>query len=205
MSKKIDDVLTEEAAAAENYDMGDTLPEGVAVTRPNLGRPIVVSVRLSADEHARLQWAAEKPNLPFRLGSRRSQREEDPQLVDTHPRHGENPWPHVGNSRGRTRGTSVTVYEESLMAAVSRRSRYWTFQVPPVAGSSPQRSSVDPASNAPAGTARSGRPPLKLSKHRSPVPRTAGGGRAVVWGVIMRTVSFGGRRRTSLRAFALPR
>jgi antitoxin component HigA of HigAB toxin-antitoxin module len=65
MSKKIDDVLTEEAAAAENYDMEDTLPEGVAVTRPNLGRPTVVSVRLSADEHARLQRAAEKANLPL--------------------------------------------------------------------------------------------------------------------------------------------
>ena len=64
MSKKIDDVLAEEGAAAENYDIEDTVPAGVAVTRPNLGRATVVSVRLSADEHARLQRAAEKANLP---------------------------------------------------------------------------------------------------------------------------------------------
>lgn len=64
MSKKIDDVLAEEGAAAENYDIEDTVPEGVAVTRPNLGRAAVVSVRLSAAEHARLQQAAEKANLP---------------------------------------------------------------------------------------------------------------------------------------------
>ena len=64
MSKKIDDVLAEEGAAAENYDIEDTVPAGVAVTRPNLGRATVVSVRLSAAEHARLQQAAEKANLP---------------------------------------------------------------------------------------------------------------------------------------------
>ncbi|HLG67020.1 MAG TPA: CopG family transcriptional regulator [Acidimicrobiales bacterium] len=64
MSKKIDDLLAEEGAAAENYDIEYTVPEGVAVARPNLGRATVVSVRLSADEHARLQRAAEKANLP---------------------------------------------------------------------------------------------------------------------------------------------
>lgn len=55
MSKKIEDVLAEEGAAAENYDIEDTLPANVEVKRPNVGRPTVVSVRLSADEHARLQ------------------------------------------------------------------------------------------------------------------------------------------------------
>ena len=64
MSKKIDDVLAEEGAAAENYDIEDTVPEGVAVTRPNLGRATVVSVRLSPDEHARMQQAAKKASLP---------------------------------------------------------------------------------------------------------------------------------------------
>jgi hypothetical protein len=64
MSEKIDDVLAKEAAAAENYDIEDTVPEGVTVTRPNLARATVVSVRLSADEHSRLQRAAERANLP---------------------------------------------------------------------------------------------------------------------------------------------
>lgn len=44
--------------------MPDDLPEGVDVGRPNLGRPTLVSMRLSADEHARLQRAAAKANLP---------------------------------------------------------------------------------------------------------------------------------------------
>lgn len=64
MSKKIEDVLAEEGAAAENYDIEDTLSDDIEVKRPNLGRPTVVSVRLSADEHARLGQAAEKANLP---------------------------------------------------------------------------------------------------------------------------------------------
>ncbi|MGA9775416.1 MAG: CopG family transcriptional regulator [Candidatus Dormiibacterota bacterium] len=63
-SKKIDEVLAEEGAAAENYEIPGALPETVKVSRPNLGRPTVVSVRLSADEYARLQRAAEKANLP---------------------------------------------------------------------------------------------------------------------------------------------
>ncbi|MHB1487852.1 MAG: hypothetical protein ACYCS7_07645 [Acidimicrobiales bacterium] len=54
MSKKIDEVLAEEGAAAENYELPDALPDNVDVSRPNLGRPTVVSVRLSAEEHARL-------------------------------------------------------------------------------------------------------------------------------------------------------
>lgn len=64
MTKKIDEVLAEEGAAAENYEISDALPDNVEISRPNLGRPTVVSVRLSADEHVRLQRAAEKANLP---------------------------------------------------------------------------------------------------------------------------------------------
>ena len=63
-SKKIDEVLAEEGAAAENYEIPGALPENVKVSRPNLGRPTVVSVRLSADEYLRLQHAAEKASLP---------------------------------------------------------------------------------------------------------------------------------------------
>lgn len=62
--KKIDEVLAEEGGAAEGYEVPDDLPEGVDVSRPNLGRPTVVSVRLSAEEHARLQGAAVEANLP---------------------------------------------------------------------------------------------------------------------------------------------
>jgi hypothetical protein len=64
MSKKIDEVLAEEGAAAENYEVPDELPEHVEVSRPNLGRATVVSVRLSGEEHGRLQRAAEEANLP---------------------------------------------------------------------------------------------------------------------------------------------
>lgn len=64
MSKKIDEVLAEEGAAAENYEVPDELPEHVEVSRPNLGRATVVSVRLSSEEHGRLQRAAEEANLP---------------------------------------------------------------------------------------------------------------------------------------------
>ena len=64
MSKKIDEVLAEQGAAAENYEIPGELPENVEVSRPNLGRPTVVSVRLSADEYARLQRSAEQANLP---------------------------------------------------------------------------------------------------------------------------------------------
>ena len=65
MSKKIDEVLAEEGAAAESYEIPDELPETVEITRPNLGRATVVSVRLSADEHDRLQSAAKTANLPI--------------------------------------------------------------------------------------------------------------------------------------------
>lgn len=58
---KIDDLLAEEGAAAENYP----LPEQATAARPNLGRPTVVSVRLSANEHADLQHAATVANLPI--------------------------------------------------------------------------------------------------------------------------------------------
>ena len=63
--RKLDDLLAEEAAAAENYEVPDELPEHVQITQPNLGRAAVVSVRLSAEEHARLQRAAEAANLPI--------------------------------------------------------------------------------------------------------------------------------------------
>lgn len=65
MGKKIDEVLAEEGAAAENCEIPDELPERVEVSRPNLGRATVVSVRLSADEHDRLQGAANEANLPI--------------------------------------------------------------------------------------------------------------------------------------------
>lgn len=58
---KIDDLLAEEGAAAENH----RLPEDVIASRPNIGRPSVVSVRLSPDEHADLQRAAAEANLPI--------------------------------------------------------------------------------------------------------------------------------------------
>ncbi len=64
-SKNIDEVLAGEGAAAENCEIPGALPENVEVSRPNLGRPTVVSVRLSADEYARLQRAAEQANLPL--------------------------------------------------------------------------------------------------------------------------------------------
>lgn len=61
---KIDDLLAEEGAAAENYQMPGRLPAHVKATRPNLGRAAVVSLRLSAEEHAQLQHAAVDANLP---------------------------------------------------------------------------------------------------------------------------------------------
>lgn len=61
---KIDDLLANEGAAAENYQTPERLPEHVKVTRPNLGRGAVVSVRLSDDEHTQLQRAAADANLP---------------------------------------------------------------------------------------------------------------------------------------------
>ena len=62
---KINDLLAEEGAAGENYELPEELPEHVEVSRPNLGRPTVVSVRLSAEEHRRLQHAAEEVHLPI--------------------------------------------------------------------------------------------------------------------------------------------
>lgn len=61
---KIDDLLADEGVAAENYQTPELLPEHIKVTRPNLGRGAVVSVRLSDDEHAQLQRAATDANLP---------------------------------------------------------------------------------------------------------------------------------------------
>jgi len=62
---KVSDLLAEEGAAAESYEVPDELPEHVKVSRPNLERPTVVSVRLSAGEHRRLQRAAEGAHLPI--------------------------------------------------------------------------------------------------------------------------------------------
>lgn len=58
-SQKIEELLAEDGAAAENYEVTDQLPEHVQVSRPNLGRATVVSVRLSPEEHTRLQSAAD--------------------------------------------------------------------------------------------------------------------------------------------------
>lgn len=60
----IDNLLAEEGAAAENHDPPEQLPEHVQMSRRNLGRGTVVSVRLSAEEHSQLQRAAEQANLP---------------------------------------------------------------------------------------------------------------------------------------------
>ncbi|MGH9101408.1 MAG: plasmid mobilization protein [Acidimicrobiales bacterium] len=62
---KINDLLAEEGTAAEDYEMPEELPDQIAVSRPNLGRGTVVSVRLSADEQEQLQRAAEEANLPL--------------------------------------------------------------------------------------------------------------------------------------------
>lgn len=61
---KIDGMLATDGAAAEQTDVPDPLPDGVTVTRPNMTRPTVVSVRLSGEEHARLAHAAERAHLP---------------------------------------------------------------------------------------------------------------------------------------------
>ncbi|MHB1583725.1 MAG: plasmid mobilization protein [Acidimicrobiales bacterium] len=61
---KIDELLTEEGAAAERYELPDELPAGVKVSRRNPGRATVVSVRLSGEEHEQLQRAAEEAHLP---------------------------------------------------------------------------------------------------------------------------------------------
>lgn len=61
---RIDDLLAEEGAAAENYVMPEELPAHVRAGRPNAGRGTVVSMRLSDDEHSRFQQAAAQANLP---------------------------------------------------------------------------------------------------------------------------------------------
>ncbi|MHB2024666.1 MAG: hypothetical protein ACYCO3_15300 [Mycobacteriales bacterium] len=61
----IDDLLAEDGAAAEAREVPNELPEHVKLDRPNLGRPTVVSVRLSAGEHGRLQRAADEAHLPI--------------------------------------------------------------------------------------------------------------------------------------------
>lgn len=61
---KIDDLLAQEGTAAEHYEIPEQLPAHVRASRPNAGRSTVVSVRLSDDEHERLQRAATEANLP---------------------------------------------------------------------------------------------------------------------------------------------
>ncbi len=64
MTKQIDDILAEDGAAAEAYELPEELPVGVTVTRPNQGQATIVSVRFSADEHEELRLAAEEAHLP---------------------------------------------------------------------------------------------------------------------------------------------
>ncbi|MCP2252868.1 hypothetical protein LY13_001612 [Prauserella aidingensis] len=61
---EIDELLADEGAAAERYDTSGDPPAHVDVSRPNLGRPAVVSVRFSTEEHNRLQQAADDAKLP---------------------------------------------------------------------------------------------------------------------------------------------
>lgn len=61
---KIDDMLATDGDAAEQTDVPEPPPHGITVTRPNMTRPTVVSVRLSGEEHARLTHAAEQAHLP---------------------------------------------------------------------------------------------------------------------------------------------
>lgn len=60
----IDRILADEGAAAEKAELADLLPSDVRVDRPNLGRPVVVSVRLSGVEHEQIRQAADEANLP---------------------------------------------------------------------------------------------------------------------------------------------
>jgi len=64
VTKNIDDVLAAEAAAGEDDVLPDVLPDGVEVSRPHVGRPQVVSVRLSHGELEQLTHAAEAAHLP---------------------------------------------------------------------------------------------------------------------------------------------
>jgi hypothetical protein len=64
VSRGTNEILTEEGAAAEQYELPDDLPDHVKVSRPNLGKPTVVSVRLSDKENRRLQRASKNANLP---------------------------------------------------------------------------------------------------------------------------------------------
>lgn len=60
----IDRILADEGAEAERVELADPLPPNIRVDRPNLGRPVVVSVRLSGEEHDQVRRAAEDANLP---------------------------------------------------------------------------------------------------------------------------------------------
>lgn len=61
---KIDDLLAQEGTAAANYEMPTELPAHVRASRSHAGRGTVVSVRLSEEEHGRLQRAATEAHLP---------------------------------------------------------------------------------------------------------------------------------------------
>lgn len=60
----IERILADEGAATEGVDLADPLPPNVRVDRPNLGRPVVVSVRLSGEEHDQVRRAAQDADLP---------------------------------------------------------------------------------------------------------------------------------------------
>lgn len=60
MNGELEQRIREEAEATRD----DPLPAGVIGTRPNLGRSTVYSVRLTLDEVAAVQAAAERAGLP---------------------------------------------------------------------------------------------------------------------------------------------
>lgn len=63
---RIDDIIAEESEAAEQYDDTQPLPDHVKVSRPGINRTKVFSLRLSDDEFAGIERAAEEANLPVR-------------------------------------------------------------------------------------------------------------------------------------------
>jgi hypothetical protein len=60
MNSELEQRIREEAEATRD----DPLPTGVIGTRPNLGRSTVYSVRLTPDEVAAVQAAADRAGLP---------------------------------------------------------------------------------------------------------------------------------------------
>jgi hypothetical protein len=58
-------ICSPQNAVARSYETTEGPPESVTVTRPHLGRAVVVSVRLSAEEHGRLQQAVQNASAPI--------------------------------------------------------------------------------------------------------------------------------------------